>query len=522
MDSTSSEETKAQQQQIASQVHTQVTDAVPSSTEAAHRVDTVREFKRRGEQTLLLQMEQELAEATQAENPILKQEDASKFLRLFERYLSTRGEHLNWEAITPPDPEVIEEYANAHAPTPEDIPEMLSRVAVLKLNGGLGTSMGCTGPKSAIEVKDHLNFIDLSVRQIEHLNSTYNAQVPLLLMNSFRTQKETLSLTGKYKDKGILSFEQSSFPRIFSRTLMPVVNDLSTPQKEMLYPPGHGDIFGALLSSGVLDRLLSQGKDILFVSNADNVRATVDLRVLNYFIQQEADFLMEVTNKTRADIKGGTLIQYEGVLRLLEIAQVPERHRTDFASTRKFKIFNTNSVWINLKALKTLLERMKELPLEVIENKKKLTTGEEVIQLETAIGAAIRHFNRGRGLIVPRERFLPVKTCSDLFLLRSSLFCVRHGSLAINSHRVSESLPLVRLVGSHFKSLAGFRARIKGEVVIDDLEHLTVSGDVSLGHGVVLRGTVIIIAAPGQSIHIPDGTVLDDKIVTGSLSVIDH
>jgi len=44
---------------------------------------------------------------------------------------------------------------------------MLDKLVVLKLNGGLGTSMGCKGPKSAISVRDDLTFLDLTVQQIE-------------------------------------------------------------------------------------------------------------------------------------------------------------------------------------------------------------------------------------------------------------------------------------------------------------------------------------------------------------------
>jgi UTP--glucose-1-phosphate uridylyltransferase len=135
-----------------------------------------------------------------------------------------------------------------------------------------------------------------------------------------------------------------------------------------------------------LDRLIAEGKEYLFVSNIDNLGATVDTTILRHVLQSGAEFVMEVTDKTKADIKGGTLIDYEGVVRLLEIAQVPPEHVEDFKSIKKFKIFNTNNLWINLKAIKRVVEK-REFDLEVIVNvKTEEKTGEKVIQLETAVG----------------------------------------------------------------------------------------------------------------------------------------
>ncbi|KAI5188471.1 UTP--glucose-1-phosphate uridylyltransferase [Nematocida sp. AWRm77] len=498
-----------------------------SVEESVARIDSVHEFRKKGADNLVLLMREEIAAIKKKFHT--KTEDVEKYLKLFSRYLNTRSEKLDWEKISAPPESLIVEYSTAHAPETEDIPGLLNRLAILKLNGGLGTSMGCMGPKSAIEVKDHLNFIDLSVRQIEYLNTTYGADVPIILMNSFNTKKQTEKLVNKHKN--VWTFEQSMFPRVYADTLLPVLTDeVQGKDKDSLsvesthegwYPPGHGDVFESLQDSGMLDKLLSMGKDYLFISNIDNLKSTVDLSILNYVQKEGVDFLMEVTKKTRADVKGGTLISYEGNLRLLEIAQVPEYHKTDFTSIRQFKIFNTNSVWVNLHAVKELLQK-NTMELEVIENKKKLSTGEDVIQLETALGASIRYFNNARGMVVPRERFLPVKTCSDLLLLQSSLFEIKHGTLAMSGRRIVDALPIVRLVGDSFKKIEDFQKRIKNSVNIDELDHLTISGDVTLGKNVTLKGNVIIVAEKEQSICIPDGAVLDDKIVTGSLSIVDH
>lgn len=135
------------------------------------------------------------------------------------------------------------------------------------------------------------------------------------------------------------------------------------------YPPGHGDLFDALTNSGTIDALLKDGKEYLYVSNVDNLGAVVDLNILNHIIESQAEFLMEVTDKTKADVKGGTLIDYDGNIRLLEIAQVPSEHVEDFKSVRKFKIFNTNSMWLNLRAVKRVMEH-EQMDLEIIVNHK--------------------------------------------------------------------------------------------------------------------------------------------------------
>jgi len=498
----------------------------PVNSGEISRVDSVYDFQQRSAESLLLLMKEEADAMKKTFSS--KKEDIDKFLKLFSRYIKTRSSKLAWEKISPPPSSMIVEYSEASPPGSGSVPDLLNKLAILKLNGGLGTSMGCSGPKSAIEVKDHLNFIDLSVRQVEHLNSTYGTSVPIILMNSFNTKKQTEKLVGKYRN--VWSFEQSMFPRIYSDTLLPVLSDSAHQSSseediektfEGWYPPGHGDLFESLQDSGMLDKLIAEGKEYLFVSNIDNLKAVTDLSILNYVASRKIDFLMEVTEKTRADVKGGTLIDYDGRLRLLEIAQVPEYHKTDFTSIRKFKIFNTNSIWISLSAIKEVLQK-NLLDLEVIENRKKIGTGEEVVQLETALGAAIKHFSNSKGMVVPRSRFLPVKMCSDLFLLQSSLFSVKHGTLVMSGNRTTDTPPVVRLVGKNFKKVFDYKKKVKGPINIDELDRLTISGDVSLGKNVTLKGNVIIVADDGQSISIPDGAVLDDKIVTGSLSILDH
>ena len=168
-------------------------------------------------------------------------------------------------------------------------------------------------------------------------------------------------------------------------------------------------------------------------------------------IESQAEFIMEVTDKTKADVKGGTLIDYDGTIRLLEVAQVPNEHIEDFKSVRKFKIFNTNNLWINLKALKRIMST-EGMELDIIVNPKVADDGQAVLQLETASGAAVKHFKNAHGINVPRTRFLPVKSCSDLLLIMSDIYSLEHGQLVINEQRMFETTPVIKL-GDHFKKV---------------------------------------------------------------------
>lgn len=347
-------------------------------------------------------------------------------------------------------------------------------------------------------------------------------------MNSFNTHGETKQIIQKYRHHriDINTFNQSKFPRISKETLLPIPNEPSAPS-ENWYPPGHGNIFEALDNTGVLNDLIEKGVEYLFISNVDNLGATVDLSILKHMEESESEFIMEVTEKTRADIKGGTLIDYNGSIRLLEIAQVPAEHKGDFTSIKKFKIFNTNNLWVSTKAIRRVLDE-EVLDLEVIVNEKTIEvasngshSSKKIIQLETAAGAAIKHFKGGHGVVVPRNRFLPVKSCSDLFLVQSDLYSISHGRLIMNPKRQFSTIPLVKL-GDNFKKVSSYLSRFASPPHILELDHLTVSGDVSFGKDVTLKGTVIIVANHGCHIDIPSGTILDDKVVSGSLRILDH
>lgn len=443
----------------------------------------------------------------------------SGFQRLFDRYLESRNKpKIAWDKIKPPKDDNIITYDKLSPPEASQIRHLLNKLVIVKLNGGLGTSMGCTGPKSVIQVRNDLTFLDLTVQQIEDLNKRYDCDVPLVLMNSFNTNSDTLNLIRKYKDRKvkIYTFMQSKYPRINKETLMPEAGEF--------YPPGHGDFYESFYDSQLLQQFINEEREYCFVSNIDNLGADVDLNILSELITKGTEaptYVMEVTDKTMADVKGGTLVEYEDKLMLLEIAQVPREHVDEFKSVRKFKIFNTNNLWMSLKSIDSLV-RHSSLDLDIIVNPKHLDTGIDVIQLETAAGAAMKFFDRAIGINVPRSRFLPVKKTSDLLLIMSDLYKLDNGRLVMNPARAFPSIPLVKLGDEHFSKVREFQSRFASIPDVLELNHLTVSGDVTFGKSVSLRGTVIVIANHGDRIDIPAGSVLENKIVSGNLRILEH
>ncbi len=442
-------------------------------------------------------------------------EEISRFKELYQGFLKGRKKKLNWSKISSPSPDQIIQYDDLEDPSNSKATKLLDKLVVCKLNGGLGSSMGCTGPKSAIEVRDGLTFLDLIVEQTCSFNQKYNSKIPLVLMNSFNTDDDTQKIIKKYSgDLKILTFMQNQMPRIRKASLLPLSK--KNHPHSAYYPPGHGDFYNSFMQSGLLEQLIGEGKEWAFIGNADNLGSSIDLKILNYMAGNKIPFIMEVTPKTRADIKGGTLVKTpEGPLNLLEIAQVPANHKEDFKSVKKFQIFNTNNCWINLKVLKEKIDQG-EIGLDVVINPKTVD-GIPVLQLETALGGAINCFQGSKAISVPRRRFLPVKKTDDLLLVQSNLFDIENGILVRNKERGFNSLPLIRL-GEKFAKYDDYLERFESIPDILDLDLLTVVGDVNFGKQITLKGNVILVSQQG-SLHIPRGSIIENKVLTGSIEV---
>ncbi|XP_017784113.1 PREDICTED: UTP--glucose-1-phosphate uridylyltransferase isoform X2 [Nicrophorus vespilloides] len=493
-----------------------------------------REFREATKQDALNNLQKELCKLSEKALPDqrdLVRKEMHGFANLFERFLKEEGPSVEWERIEKLPEDAVRNYKTLETPTTDLIQMMLQKLVVVKLNGGLGTSMGCHGPKSVITVRNDLTFLDLTVQQIEHLNKTYNTNVPLVLMNSFNTDEDTEKIVRKYKNLQIeiYTFNQSCYPRVNRENLLPIAKSYDVDNElEAWYPPGHGDFYKSFQNSGFLSKFIKEGREYCFISNIDNLGATVDLNILNMLLnpkeQTAHEFVMEVTDKTKADVKGGTLIQYENKLRLLEIAQVPSEHVDEFKSVKKFKFFNTNNIWAKLDAIERVLNE-DTLNMEIIVNNKTIKhkgNNLNVIQLETAVGAAMKVFNDAIGINVPRSRFLPVKKTSDLLLVMSNLYSLKNGSLVMSPQRMFPTTPLVKLGDNNFSKVKDFLMRFANIPDLIELDHLTVSGDVTFGRSVSLKGTVIIIANHGERIDIPSGACLENKIVSGNLRILDH
>jgi UTP--glucose-1-phosphate uridylyltransferase len=408
-----------------------------------------------------------------------------------------------------PDAEALPEPGDAAR-------EALDRTVVIKLNGGLGTSMGMTGPKSLLPVKDGLSFLDVIARQVLELRRRHAARLPLVLMNSFATQDQSLAALRRHEGLEAdipLDFVQNKEPKILVEGLMPAT---WPPNPELEWaPPGHGDIYTALVTSGTLDALLEHGYQHAFVSNSDNLGAVLDARILAWFAAEGIPFLMEVADRTAADRKGGHLAQRpDGRLLLREIAQTPEADLAAFQDVERHRYFNTNSLWISLPALaEALRERDNVLGLPMIVNRKTVdptdASSPEVFQLETAMGAAIEVFDGARALRVPRSRFAPVKTTNDLLVLRSDCYVLtgeQHVELAPER---DDGPPLVDLDPVHYKLLADFEARFPEDAPsLVRASRLAVRGDALFEGGVVVIGDVEVRAAADERVRIAGGTVL--------------
>jgi len=407
--------------------------------------------------------------------------------------------------------EPITDIPDADAFPDADAP--LDEAVIIKLNGGLGTSMGMEQAKSLVEVKDGLAFLDLIVRQVLALRKASGARLPLVLMNSFYTQADSLARLEGYGDELAadvpFDFVQHKEPKLLVDGLEPA-DWPDDPDLEWC-PPGHGDIYTALLTSGMLDTLLAAGYRYAFMSNSDNLGAVLEPRILAWFAAQGLPFLSEVTERTEADKKGGHLARLKGGgLVLRETAQTPDEDLDAFTDTHRHPYFNCNNLWMDLGALRDLLSaRDGVMGLPMIVNEKTVDPADKstppVFQLETAMGAAVGVFEGARAVRVPRSRFVPVKKTSDLLVLRSDAYVLGAGA-RVELAEGRSGPPLVELDDEFYKLLRDFDARFPdGAPSLREAEKLAVAGDVTFGSGVVVRGDVSVEGPES----VADGAVLE-------------
>ena len=373
--------------------------------------------------------------------------------------------------------------------------DAVATTAVIKLNGGLGTSMGMDRAKSLLPVRADLTFLDIIVGQVEHVRRTHDVALPLLFMNSFRTQDDTLAALARHADLVVgdlpLDFLQNREPKLRADDLAPVEWP-DDPSLEWC-PPGHGDLYTALETSGVLAALLDAGFRYVTVSNSDNLGAAPDPAMMEWFAASGAPYAAEVCRRTPADVKGGHLVvrRDDGRLVLRETAQTPEDDAEAAADISRHPYFHTNNLWFDLEQLaQTLADRDGVLGLPLIRNEKTVDptdpSSPQVVQIESAMGAAVEVFDGATAIEVDRSRFVGVKTTNDLMLLRSDVYEVGEDFRL----RAQVEPALIDLDRRFYTTIADFDARVPEPPSLVGATSLTVRGDWTFGRGVVVSGEV--------------------------------
>jgi UTP--glucose-1-phosphate uridylyltransferase len=396
-----------------------------------------------------------------------------------------------------------------------DVADALSQVAMIKLNGGLATTMGLRSPKSLLQAREGRTFLELIVGQVLSLRRRFDVELPLILMDSEATRAATLPELAQYPELDVgldPDFLQSMVPKLDAETLAPA----SWPANPALEwcPPGHGDVYGALRRSGMLAALIQRGFRYAMISNSDNLGATLDPRIAAHMVGGQIPFLMEVFEGTEAERKGGHIARRrsDGQLILREIAQTPPEDEASFRDFRRWRYYNTNNLWVDLRALSDLLDaRGGVLPLPVIVNRKTVDPRDAdstpALQLESAMGAAIESFPESQLLLVPRTRFVPVKTTDDLLLMRSDVYRLSAELVVEPIPERADNLPFVELDKSVYRLLDAFEERFPaGSPSLRGAERLVIHGDVTFGAGVVVKGAVELDES--EPARIADGTVL--------------
>ena len=395
----------------------------------------------------------------------------------------------------------------------------LASTAVIKLNGGLGTSMGMDRAKSLVPVRGQATFLDLIAGQVRGVRRRYGVRLPLLFMNSFRTRSDTLAALDAHPDMAVpglpLDFLQNREPKLLLDDLTPV-RWPADPELEWA-PPGHGDLYTALEASGVLADLLAAGYRYAFVSNSDNLGAVPGADIAGWFASTRAPFAVEACRRTPSDRKGGHLAvrRRDGRLVLRESAQTRPEDADAFADIDRHRYFNTNSLWLDLSALSDRLEESGGvLGLPLIRNVKNVDPSDadspKVVQIETAMGTAVEVFEGSVAIEVDRSRFLPVKTTNDLLGLRSDVYEVTEQCQVRVSANRGRPAPFIDLDRAYYTLLGDFDARFPdGPPSLVECDSFVVRGDVTFGARVVARGDVRLQTDAPRRVE--DGTILGGR-----------
>ncbi len=387
----------------------------------------------------------------------------------------------------------------------------LPKTVMIVLNGGLGTSMGLTCAKSLLQVKNGKSFLEIILEQ------TRSSEVNLALMNSFSTHDDTLAALADIKPaRKPFTFVQHKFPKILKETLSPAIWP-ANPKLEW-NPPGHGNIYTALYTSGTLQDLINRGIQYAFICNSDNLGAGINKALLGYFTENKINFMMEVARRTPSDAKGGHLARHvNGRLILREGAQCPEDEKSAFQDISQFSFFNTNNIWVHLGAVQRLIESHETSQLPMICNAKTLDPRDKnspaVFQIETAMGAAIHLIPDSTAVKVPRSRFFPVKTCNELLAIRSDCYIFSKDNRLIQNPERKHDAVTINLDPVFYGKFDLLDSRFpQGVPSLLDCESLTIKGDVLFEKDITIQGSVTIQNSSAKQIVIRAGTTIDKDL----------
>jgi UTP--glucose-1-phosphate uridylyltransferase len=280
------------------------------------------------------------------------------------------------------------------------------KVGVVILAGGMATRFGGV-VKAAVEAVDGHTFLDLKLRDLERRAETTGGAIPVVLMTSFATEDEVARLAERA-------------PRIPVKTFAQFVSLRVTPDGELFrendgsfspYAPGHGDLTFALRRAGFLRELRNAGVELLFMSNVDNLGATLDPAVIGFHLESGCAITAEVVDKEKGD-KGGAPARVDGTLQIVEAFRFPEAFDQDSIS-----VFNTNTFVLTAEPLE------RDFPLSWFAVRKEVE-GRSAVQFERLVGE-LTAFLPSAFLRVPRGgtdgRFQPVKDPEELAQRRDEI-----------------------------------------------------------------------------------------------------
>jgi UTP--glucose-1-phosphate uridylyltransferase len=243
----------------------------------------------------------------------------------------------------------------------------------------------------------------------------------------------------------------------------------------------------------------------------------MDEALLGYFATRAFPFMMEVSTRTPADMKGGHLARHkEGYLVLRESAQCPKQEMEAFSDINTYCFFNTNNLWLNLLALKENIQVHGRMELPMILNAKPLDPRDHasppVFQVESAMGSAISLFKEAAVVNVPRTRFFPVKKCNDLLAIRSDHYLLNENhQLVLNPRSISPGIK-IHLDPRFYENIDGFDARFRhGVPSLVNCTSLSIQGDVLFERNVSLVGDVEIINRHAEQKVVQEGSVISGK-----------